>query len=55
MQFQVINSDHCDWSAYVLYLIQPIRAQIVFNTPIIGVRIDYLKLRYKIKTLPNEK
>ena len=28
---------HCDWSAYVSYVIQPIRAQIYFNPPITDV------------------
>ena len=30
-QFQVINCDIIDWSAYMSYVIQPIRAQIDFK------------------------
>ena len=44
IQFLVINSDICVWSAYVSYIIQPFRAQIDFNPPITDVCINYLKL-----------
>ncbi len=36
------DSGICDWSAYMSYVIQPIRAQIDFNPPISDVRINYL-------------
>ena len=39
----------CDWSDYVSYLNQPIRAQIVFNPPITDIRINYLELYFAIK------
>ncbi len=41
--FKAINSDIADWSAYVSYVIQPIRAQIDFNQQITDVRMNYLK------------
>ncbi len=42
IHFWNINSDICDCSAYVSYVIQPIRAQIDFNPPITDSRIFYV-------------
>ena len=49
MYFQVINSDICNWTAHVSYLIQPNKAQKILNPPITDVRIKYLKLYYAIE------